>query len=187
MKILKILYDHFMRLNISLGHQIPWFGAGIIFYFYAHQTFPKKIQLAFGISEAQERLTQATQSTAFMKNMVSFSNPMASVNYLSSLIDRTMAWSRLTSSQMFANATTSFSLWIIDILLYIGVFYLIWRTYKTYRQKGHQKQNAKLILKEMSPCFNQLHQEIQELQTEIKSLKEKNAKSNSANSSDPRG
>ena len=185
MKILKALYERFIRLIISVCHQIPWVLAGAALHFYAHYTFPTKIQSAFGIVEAEARLVQATQSTAFMKNMVSVSNPMASVNYLTSLVQQTMAWSRLNSSQMFATAATAFSLWLVDAFLFIGGLYLVWRVIKTYRQKGHQKENAHLVSKELSPYFKQLQTEIQNLRQEIQSLK--NEKSDFTDSSDARG
>ena len=71
MKILSALYERFIRLLVAICHQIPWVLAGVALHFYAHYTFPMKIQSAFGIVEAETRLTQATQSTAFMKNMIS--------------------------------------------------------------------------------------------------------------------
>ena len=185
MKILSALYERFIRLLISICHQIPWVLAGVALHFYAHHTFPEKIQTAFGIVEAEARLTQATQSTAFMKNMISVSNPMASVNYLTSLVQQTMAWSRLNSSQMFATAATTFSLWLIDALLFLGSFYLIWRTIKTYRQKGRQQESAHLVSKELVPYFKELQTEIQTLKAEIQSLK--NEKSGFTDSLDTRG
>ena len=187
MKILKAIYERFIRLIVSVGCQIPWVLAGVGLYFYAHHTFSEKIQSAFGIIEAQNRLDQATQSTAFMKNMISVSNPMASINYLTSLVQQTMAWSRLNSSQMFANVGTTFCLWLVDTFLFLGGIYLIWRTYKTYRQKGHQKENAQLVSKELAPYFNQLQLEIQSLRHEIQLLKDKNGKSHSADTPDTRG
>lgn len=185
MKILKVLYERFVRLLISICHQIPWVLAGVALHFYAHHTFPAKIQSAFGIVEAEARLTQATQSTAFMKNMISVSNPVASINYLTSLFNQTVAWSRLNSSQMFANAGTTFSLWLVDAFLFIGGIYLIWRTVKTYRQKGHQKESAQLVSKELTPYFNNLQTEIQNLRQEIQNLK--NEKSDFTHSPDTRG
>ena len=185
MKILKALYERLIRLVISICHQIPWVLAGAALHFYAHQTFPEKIQSAFGIMEAQTRLVQATQSTEFMKNLISVSNPIASVNYLTSLVNQTMAWSKLNSSQMFATAATAFSLWLIDALLFLGAIYLIWRTIKVYRQKGRQKESAHLVLKELTPYFNQLQNEIQTLRQEIKSLKDE--KNDFTDSPDARG
>ena len=185
MKILSAIYERFIRLIISICHQIPWVLAGVVLHFYAHHTFPAKIQSAFGIVEAQERLTQATQSTAFMKNMISVSNPVASINYLTSLVNQTMAWSRLNSSQMFANAGTAFALWLVDAFLFIGGIYLIWRVIKIYRQQGRQKETAHQVSKELTPYFNQLQTEIQNLRQEIQNLK--NEKSDFTDSSDPRG
>ena len=185
MKIFKPVYERMIRLTIAICHQIPWLFVGIAFYFYAHHSFPQKIQSAFGISEAQERLVQATQSTTFMKNMISLSNPMASFNYLTSLMEQTIAWSRLNSSQMFANVCTIFSLWIIDAFLFLGGLYLIWRVIKIYRQKGKQTENVRLISKELAPSFNILQKEIHSLRTELERLK--NAKSNLTNSPEPRG
>ena len=185
MKILSAIYERFIRLIISIFHQVPWVLAGMALHFYAHHTFPQKIQSAFGIVDAQDRLTQATQSTAFMKNMISLSNPVASINYLTSLINQTMAWSRLNSSQMFANAGTAFSLWLVDAFLFIGGIYLVWRVIKTYRQKGRQKESAHLVSKELAPYFNLLQNEIQNLHEEIQSLK--NEKSGFTDSPDTRG
>lgn len=185
MKILSALYERFIRLIVSICYQIPWVLAGVALHFYAHHTFADKIQSAFGIVEAQDRLTQATRSTAFMKNMISVSNPIASVNYLTSLVNQTMAWSRLNSSQMFANAGTALSLWLVDAFLFVGGLYLIWRVIKTYRQKGHQKESAQLVSKEIAPYFKELQNEIQSLRQEIQSLK--NEKSDLTNSPDPRG
>ena len=185
MKILSALYERFIRLLVAICHQIPWVLAGVALHFYAHYTFPIKIQSAFGIVEAETRLAQATQSTAFMKNMISISNPIASVNYLTSLAQQTIAWSRLNSSQMFANAGIAFSLWLVDAFLFIGGFYLIWRVIKTYRQKGHQKESAHLVSKEIAPYFKNLQNEIQTLREEIQSLK--NEKSGFTDSPDARG
>ena len=185
MKILKALYERLIRLIISIFYQVPWVIAGIVLYFYTHHTFSDKIQSAFGIVEAQTRLAQATQSTEFMKNMISVSNPMASVNYLTSLVNQTVAWSKLNSSQMFAGAATAFSLWLIDAFLFLGGIYLIWRAIKVYRQKSHQKQSAQLVSKELAPYFNQLQNEIQNLRQEIQSLK--NEKSDFTDSTDTRG
>ena len=185
MKILKALYERLIRLIISICHQIPWVLAGVALHFYAHYTFPDKIHSAFGITEAQNRLAQATQATAFMKDLISVSNPMASVNYLTSLVNQTVVWSKLNSSQMFASAMTTFSLWLIDTFLFLGGIYLIWRTIKTYHQKGRQKESAQLVSKELSPYFNQLKNEIQILHQEIQSLK--NEKSYFTNSPDTRG
>ena len=187
MKILKALYERFVRLIVSICHQIPWVLAGIALHFYAHYTFPEKIQNAFGITAAQDRFTQAVQSTAFMKNMISVSNPMASINYLTSLVQQTMAWSKLNSSQMFANVGVVFSLWLIDAFLFLGGLYLIWRTVKIYRQKGRQKESAELVSKELAPYFNQLRLEIQSLREEILVLKEQNGKSDLTDSPDTRG
>ena len=185
MKILKAIYERLLRLIISVCYQIPWVLMGVALYFYAHHAFPEKIQSAFGIVEAQARLTQATESTVFMKNMISVSNPIASINYLTSLVNQAMAWSRLNSSQIFANAGTALSLWLIDALLFLGGIYLIWRTIKLYRQKGHQKESAQLVSKELTPYFKALQEEIQTLQEEIQSLK--NEKSGFTDSPDPRG
>ena len=110
MKIFSFLFLRLKRLVIAILYQVPWILAGIALHFYAHYTFQDKIQKAFGIVEAQDRLAQATQATAFMKNMISVSNPVASINYLTSLVTQTTAWTRLNSSQMFANVATSFSL-----------------------------------------------------------------------------
>ena len=187
MKILSALYERFIRLIVSVCYQMPWVLVGTLFYFYAHHTFPAKIQSAFGVIEAQSRLTQATESTIFMKNMISVSNPVASVNYLTSLIHQMVAWSRLNSSQMFVNVAETFSLWLVDALLFVGAIYLVWRALKTYRQKGHQKENAQLVSKELAPYFNQLQTEIRTLRQEIQSLKEKNGKSDFTNSFDSRG
>ena len=184
MKILKALYERLIRLIISICYQIPWVLAGVALHFYAHHTFPEKLQSAFGIMEAQTRLAQATQSTEFMKKMISVSNPMASINYLTSLVNQTVAWSKLNSSQMFANAMTAFSLWLLDIFLFLGGIYLVWRVIKVYRQKGRQKESAHLVSKELAPYFKELQNEIQSLHQEIQSLKEKNEKSDFANSSD---
>lgn len=185
MKILSALYERFVRLFVSVCYQIPWVLAGVALYFYAHHTFPTKIQSAFGIVDAQAHLTQATESTIFMKNMISVSNPVASVNYLTSLVNQMMAWSKLNSSQMFANVGTTLSLWLIDALLFIGGIYLVWRVIKTYRQKGHQKESAMLVSKELAPYFNQLRMEIQSLRQEIQSLK--NEKNHLTDSPNPRG
>ena len=185
MKILRALYERLIRLIVSVCHQIPWVLAGFAFYFYAHHTFAEKIQSAFGIAESQTRLAQATQSTEFMKNLISVSNPMASVNYLTSLVNQTVAWSKLNSSQMFATAATTFSLWLIDVFLFLGALYLIWRTIKVYRQKGHQKESAQLVSKELTPYFSQLQNEIQTLRQEIKSLKDE--KNDFTDSLDARG
>ena len=185
MKILSALYERFVRLIVSICYQIPWVLAGVALHFYAHHTFADKIQSAFGIVEAQDRLTQATQSTAFMKNMISVSNPIASVNYLTSLVNQTTAWSRLNSSQMFANAGTALSFWLVDAFLFLGGIYLIWRTIKTYRQKGRQKESAQLVFKELAPYFKDLQTEIQTLREEIQSLK--NEKSGFTDSPDARG
>ena len=185
MKILKALYERLLRLIISICYQIPWVLAGFALHLYAHNTFPAKIQGAFGIAEAQTRLAQATQSTDFMKNLIGVSNPMASINYLTSLVNQTVVWSKLNSSQMFASATTAFSLWLIDALLFLGGIYLIWRTIKIYRQKAHQVESAHLVSKELAPYFSQLQNEIQTLREEIKSLK--NEKSGFTDSLDPRG
>ncbi|MBR6232167.1 MAG: hypothetical protein IKQ99_03620 [Alphaproteobacteria bacterium] len=182
MKFWKSLYEKFIRLIVSICHQIPWVLAGIALYFYAHHTFPEKIQSAFGIVEAQKRLAQATQTTAFMKNLISVSNPLASVNYLTSLVQQTVIWSKLSSSQLFANASIAFSLWLIDAFLFLGGIYLVWRTIKTYRFKTHQKESADIVSKELSPYFNKLHEEIQSLREEIQGLK--NGKSNPADSTD---
>ena len=182
MKFLKALYEKFIRLLVSLFHQIPWVLAGVALYFYAHYTFPEKIQSAFGIVETQRRLTQATQTTAFMKNLISVSNPLASVNYLNSLIQQMAIWSKLNSSQLFANASITFSLWLIDAFLFLGAIYLGWRTIKTYRFKTRQKESAHIVSKELSPYFEKLHEEIQSLRNEIQELK--NEKSNFTNSSD---
>ena len=184
MKILKALYERFVRLVVSVCYQIPWVLAGIALHFYAVHTFPQKIQNAFGIIQAQADLNRATESAVFMKNMISVSNPIASVNYLTSLIQQTMAWSRLNFSQMFATIATSFSLWFIDIFLFLGGVYLIWRVYKTYRQKGRQKENALLVSKELAPYFKQLQDQIQILQEEIHNLKEENGKSRPVDSFD---
>ena len=185
MKILKALYERLLRFIISICYQIPWVLAGVALHFYAHHTFPAKIQSAFGLVEAEARLTQATQSTAFMKNMISVSNPIASINYLTSLVNQTMAWSRLNSSQMFANATTAFSLWLVDAFLFLGGIYLIWRVIKTYRQKGRQKESAQLVFRELTPYFKELQNEIQNLRQEIQGLK--NEKSDFTDSPDARG
>ncbi|MGN0919528.1 MAG: hypothetical protein ACI4OR_02060 [Alphaproteobacteria bacterium] len=171
MKILQALYEKLCRLIISLCYQIPWILMGTALHFYAHQTFPEKIQSAFSVAEAQSRLAQATQAAAFMKDMISVSNPVASVNYLTSLVSQTTAWSRLNTSQMFATASTAFCLWLVDAFLFLGGIYLVWRVYKTYRQKGHQKENAQLILKELSPCFKELQNEIRQLREEVWELK----------------
>ena len=187
MKILKALYEKFIRLVISICCQLPWVLVGTVFYFYAHHTFPAKIQSAFGVVEAQSRLTQATETTVFMKNMISVSNPVASVNYLTSLVNQMVAWSRLNSSQMFVNVAVGFSLWLVDALLFLGAIYLAWRVIKTYRQKGHQKENAHLVSKELAPYFNQLRNEIQNLKQEVQSLKEHHEKSDFTNSPDARG
>ena len=185
MKILKALYERFVRLIISICHQIPWVLAGIALHFYAHHTFPAKIQSAFGIVEAQNRLSQATESAVFMKNMISVSNPIASVNYLTSLVQQMMAWSRLNSSQMFANVGAAFALWLVDTFLFIGGIYLVWRVIKIYRQKGRQKESAQLVSKELAPYFNQLQTEIRNLRQEIQSLK--NEKSGFTDSPDAGG
>ena len=182
MKILKALYERLIRLLLSVCHQIPWMLAGFALYFYAHHTFPEKIQSVFGIAQAQARLVQATQSTEFMKNMISVSNPMASVNYLTSLVNQTVALSRFNSSQMFAGAATAFSLWLVDVLMFVGAVYLIWRTIKVYRQKSRQKESAHLVSKELAPYFSQLQNEIQTLREEIKRLKDE--KSNFTDSPD---
>lgn len=187
MKILKALYERLIRLIISVCLQIPWVIAGWAFHFYAYHTFPDKIQNAFGLVEAEARLAQATQSTAFMKNMISVSNPVASINYLTSLVQQTMAWSRLNSSQMFVHVGTIFSLWLVDAFLFIGAIYLIWRTYKIYRQKGRQKESAQLVSKELAPYFNRLQNEIQGLRQEILTLKEKNGEGDFTDSLDTRG
>ena len=185
MKFLKVFYEKFIRLIISVCHQIPWVLAGVVLYFYAHHTFPEKIQSAFGIVEAQRRLSQATQTTAFMKNLISVSNPLASVNYLNSLVQQTVIWSKLNSSQLFANASISFSLWLVDVFLFLGAIYLIWRTIKTYRFKTNQKDSAYIVSKELSPYFEKLHAEIQGLHNEIQKLK--NEKSDFTDSLDTRG
>ena len=80
-------------------------------------------------------------------------------------------------SLMFANIATMFSLWLIDVLLFVGGIYLIWRTYKIYRQKSHQKKNAEVVSKELEPFFNALQNEIQNLRQEIQHLKAQNGKS----------
>ena len=185
MKIFKAISERLLRLVVSICYQIPWVLAGICLHFYTHHTFAEKIQSTFGIVEAQTRLAQASQSTEFMKNMISVSNPMASVNYLTSLVNQTVAWSKLNTSQMFASAATAFGLWLVDAFLFLGGIYLIWRTYKTYRQKGHQKESAQLVSKELAPYFKSLQDEIQILRDEIKNLK--NEKSDFTNSVDPRG
>ena len=172
MKILKALSEKLIRLTIACCYQIPWVLVGLVIYFYTHHTFPQKIQETFGIVQAQERLTAATQSTAFMKSMISVSNPVASINYLTSLVDQTVAWSRLSSSQMFASVTTTFALWLVDMLLFIGALYLIWRCIKIYRLKSTQKESARLVLKELKPHFEQLQAQIQSLHEEIQSLKD---------------
>ena len=185
MKILKALYERLIRLIVSVCYQLPWVLAVVALHFYAHHTFPEKIQSAFGIVEAQTRFAQATQSTEFMKNMISVSNPMASVNYLTSLVNQTVAWSKLNSSQIFATAAITFSLWLIDTFLFLGGIYLIWRTIKVYRQKGRQKESAQLVSKELAPYFKNLQDEIQSLREEIQSLK--NGKSDFTNSLDAGG
>ena len=187
MKILKALYEKLTRFIVSVLYQLPWVIAGIALHFYAHYTFPEKIQSAFGTVDAQAHLTQATESTIFMKGMISVSNPMASINYLTSLVKQMMAWSKLNSSQMFANVGTTFSLWLVDAFLFLGGIYLIWRVIKTYRQKGRQKESARLVLKELAPYFNQLRSEIQSLRQEIQILKEQNGQSDFTDSPDTRG
>lgn len=187
MKILKALTERLIRLFVSVCHQIPFVVAGIALHFYAHNALPDKIQNSFGIVDAQTRFDQSAQATALMKNMISLSNPVALGNYLTSLVSQTVAWSKLNTSQMFATAGTALSLWLIDAFLFLGGIYLIWRTYKTYRQKGHQKESAHLVSKELAPYFNQLQNEIQNLKQEISALKEQNGKSNFTNTPDARG
>ena len=187
MKILKAVYEKFIRFIVSICHQIPWVLAGVALYFYAHHTFPEKIHTAFGIVEAQNRLNQATQNTVFMKNLISVSNPLASVNYLSSLVQQAVAWSKLNSSQMFANIAVTLSLWLINIFLFLGAIYLVWRTVKTYRFKTHQQKSAHIVSKELTPYFEKLNEEIQNLRNEIQALKAKNEKGDFTNPPDARG
>ena len=73
---------------------------------------------------------------------------------------------------MFANAITTFSLWLVDILLFIAGIYLVWRCIKLYRLKGIQKENAHLVSKELKPCFDDLQEQIQALRKDIQTLKD---------------
>ncbi len=88
---------------------------------------------------------------------------------------------------MFASASTTLSLWLIDAFLFLAGIYLLWRTYKTYRQKGHQKDSAHLVSKELVPYFKQLQNEIQNLKQELSALKEQHGKSDFTNTPDTRG
>ncbi len=185
MKIFSFLFSRFKRLAIAILYQVPWVLLGIALHFYAYHTFADKIQKAFGIMEAQDRLAQATQATAFMKNMISVSNPVASINYLTSLVTQTTAWTRLNSSQMFAGVATSFGLWLVDAFLFIGGIYLVWRVIKLYRSRGRQLESADLVAKELQPYFQGLQKEIQTLRQEIQDLK--NEQNNLTNSPDTRG
>lgn len=184
MKLFSFLFSRLKRLIIAILYQVPWVLLGVALYFYAHHTFADKIQSAFGIVEAQDRLAQATQATAFMKNMISVSNPVASINYLTSLVTQTTAWTRLNSSQMFANVATSLSLWLVDAFLFIGGIYLVWHVFKLYRQRGRQLESADLVAKELKPYFQGLQNEIQTLCQEIQDLK--NEQNNPTNSPDTR-
>ena len=87
---------------------------------------------------------------------------------------------------MFASAGIAFSLWLVDIFLFLGGVYLVWRTYKTYRHKGRQKEEAVLVSKELAPYFDILQTQIQDLKDEIHELKQQNEKTDSADSLDSR-
>lgn len=172
MRFFKFLAIHFCRFIASIFSQ--WFLFLIFGIIYCWNQFilPNKIHSFFSIESLKEKVDLASKATELVRQMAGVTNPTAYLNYTTSLVNQTILSSRLHLMQTFANISHFVLTGLINIGLFCLMIYIIIRIFRTYRQKSHQRENVRLITKELMPKLESLNQEIKALRTELKALKD---------------
>jgi len=159
------------RLVACILWQIPWFGVCTGGIWWLKHILPNAINQHFGVTQASENLTIASEYVKALKDITSFTNPTSFISYFSALLDRASASAKYTYLNLIAKTSEAFLTWTLNIVFVFVCIYAICRIYKAFRADTKTYVLTKNIVNQISPGIAALQEQVTALQQEMLELK----------------
>lgn len=160
------------RLIVCFLWQLIWLLPVAIGYFYGKSILPTLIRKHFAVDQLQDQLVSLDKFAEVMKNNSSLTNPSAAFQYITTLVSKFSVSAKLNTLEMTSDILQSLAVFGLNLLAIIALIYAVIRTFRLYRSKTETFDTAAVVVAQLHPQLQALHQEILALQDELQKMKE---------------